>query len=63
MIDLNKFLFSTFAIFSFLVPSVSAQDAEENVEEVIIEQSTVKGQTEPIIVHSKEKKSTKITAA
>ncbi len=37
--------------------------SQENVEEVIIEQSTVKGQTEPIIVHSKEKKSTKITAA
>ena len=36
MFDLNKFLFSTFAIFSFLVPSVSAQDAEENVEEVVV---------------------------
>jgi len=48
---------------SILLKTMFNLPSEENVEEVIIEQSTVKGQTEPIIVHSKEKKSTKITAA
>jgi len=48
---------------SILLKTMFNLPSQENVQEVIIEQSTVKGQTEPIIVHSKEKKSTKITAA
>jgi len=48
---------------SILLKTMFHLPSEDNVQEVIIEQSTVKGQTEPIIVHSKEKKSTKITAA
>ena len=38
--------------------------SQNNIEEVIIDSSTVKGQSEPIIVHSKNKaKSDKTTAA
>jgi len=51
MIDLNKFLFSTFAIFSFLVPSVSAQDVDENIEEVVVTGSRIQN---PNIVSSSQ---------
>ena len=39
--------------------------SQENVEEVIIDSGTVKGQSQPIIVHSKgnKNKSEKTTAA
>ena len=37
--------------------------SEENVEEVIIERNTVIGQSQPIIVHSKNKNKTDKTSA
>ena len=40
--------------------------SQENIEEVIIDSTTVKGQSQPIIVHSKtdnKSKTTKTTAA
>ena len=51
MIDLNKFLFSTFAIFSFLVPAVVAQDTDENIEEVVVTGSRIQN---PNIVSSSQ---------
>ena len=51
MIKLNKFLFSTFAIFSFLVPAVVAQDADENIEEVVVTGSRIQN---PNIVSSSQ---------
>jgi outer membrane cobalamin receptor len=51
MINLNKFLLSTFAIFSFLVPAVVAQDADENIEEVVVTGSRIQN---PNIVSSSQ---------
>ena len=41
MIDLNKYLFSAFAIISLSVPLAIAQDADSDVEEVVVTGSRI----------------------
>ena len=41
MIDLNKYLFSAFAIISLSVPLAIAQDSDDDVEEVIVTGSRI----------------------
>ena len=51
MIDLNKYLFSAFAIISLSVPLAVAQDSDEDVEEVIVTGSRI---IDPNIISSSQ---------
>ena len=49
---------------NILLKSMFDLPGQDNIEEVIIDSSTVKGTSQPVIVHSKNKSKTdKITAA
>jgi outer membrane cobalamin receptor len=51
MIDLNKYLFSAFAIISLSAPLAIAQDSDEDVEEVIVTGSRI---IDPNIISSSQ---------
>ena len=51
MIDLNKYLFSAFAIISLSVPLAIAQDSDDDVEEVIVTGSRI---IDPNIISSSQ---------
>ena len=51
MIDLNKYLFSAFAIISLSVPLAIAQDADSDVEEVVVTGSRI---IDPNIISSSQ---------
>ena len=51
MIDLNKYLFSAFAIISLSVPLAFAQESDDDVEEVIVTGSRI---IDPNIISSSQ---------
>ena len=57
--------YSSNCLESILLKTMFDLPSQENVEEVIIDASTVKGQSQPMLVHSKSEKSKteKTTAA
>ena len=57
MFKRENYLFALLALtFSFNADLFAQDDSADDVEEVIINQSVVKSNSEPLIIHSKNKK-------